>query len=216
MFYGSGGSRKMKIKIVGLLVCMLLITTLLPMTALAGDPKNPEVVDRIRDVKLFWFFAIPFQMNYKYADIVAAWLHEDSGNPEFLSVSLQMRDLGEKTESLEAIYVVDWAWNNHQFIVGLHINPNGIGSFDVGRSLDYNDDIEEWITCDGTVNVQQNTITWSVPKEFIGNPWKGATIQSILPVVTLRFTDASGLPLMDLFKDTSYNAKISKGYVLQY
>jgi hypothetical protein len=155
-------------------------------------------------------------MNYKYADIVATWLHEESGNPDYLSVSLQMRDLTEKTESLEAIYVVEWTWNNHLFLVCLHINPDGIGSFVVGRSLDFNDDIEEWITCDGTVDVQQNIITWSVPKEFIGNPWKGVTIQSILPVVTLRFTDASGLPLMDLFKDTSWNAKVSKGYVLQY
>ena len=88
------------------------------------------------------------------------------------------------------------------FSVCLHINPDGIGSFDVGRSLDYNDDIDEWITCDGTVDVEQNIITWSVPKEFIGNPPKGATIQSIYPLTTLRFTDDSGLPQMDLFKDT--------------
>lgn len=206
----------MRNKIIGIFVCMLLTTTILPMTALAGDPENPEVVDRIRDVKLFWFFAIPFQMEYKHADIVAAWLHEESTNPDYLSVSLQMRDLGEKTESLEASYTVNWAWNNHLFLVALRINPDGIVSFDVGRSLDYNDDIEQWITCNGTVDVQQNIITWSVPKEFIGNPPKGATIQSILPVTTLRFTAASGLPRMDLFKDTGWNAKVSKGYVIQY
>jgi len=206
----------MKTKIVGLLVCTLLITTILPMTALAGDPGNPEVVDRIRDVKLFWFFAIPFQMEYKHADIVAIWLHEESVHPDYLSVSLQVRDLGEKTESLEAIYVVDWAWNNHLFLVCLHINPDGIGSFDVGRSLDYKDDIEEWITCNGTVNVEQNIISWSVPKEFIDNPPQGATIQSIGSVITLRFTDDSGLPLMDLFKDTTSNAKTTKDYIIRY
>jgi len=203
-------------KLGGMLVCMLFLFSALSFVVEAGDSENPEVVDRIRDVKLFWFFAIPFQMEYKHADIVAAWLHEESVNPEYLSVSLQMRDLGEKTESLEASYTVDWAWNNHLFLVALRINPDGIVSFDVGRSLDYNDDIEEWITCDGTVNVQQNIITWSVPKEFIGNPPKGATIQSILPITTLRFTAASGLPRMDLFKDTGWNAKVSKGYVIQY
>ena len=206
----------MRKKIIGIILFMLLTTTLLPITALAGDPENPEFVDRIRDVKLFWFFPIPFQMEYKYADIVAAWLHEESANPDYLSVSLQIRDLEEKTESLEAIYSVDWAWNNHLILVGLHINPDGIGSFDAGRSLDYNDDIEEWITCDGVINVEQNSITWSVPKEFIGNPWKGATMQSIFPTTTLRFTDESGLPQMDLFKDTSWNAKTSKEYVIQY
>ena len=44
----------MKKKIVGIIIFMLLIMTILPMTALAGDPENPEVVDRIRDVKLFF------------------------------------------------------------------------------------------------------------------------------------------------------------------
>ena len=36
----------MRKKIVGLFVCMLLITTILPMTTLAGDPENPEVICR--------------------------------------------------------------------------------------------------------------------------------------------------------------------------
>ena len=210
------GKESMRKKIIGIIIFMLLTTTILPITALAGDPENPEFIDRIRDVKLFWFFNSPFQMNYKYADIVAAWLHEESTNPDYLSVSLQIRDLEEKTESLEAIYVVDWSWNNYLFCVLLHINPDVIHPFFVGRSLDYTDDIEEWTTCDGMADVEQNIITWSVPKEFIGNPPKGATIQGIYPVVTLRFTDASGLPLMDLFKDFSWNAKISKEYVIQY
>ena len=216
IFYSSGGSRKMKIKIVGIFVCMLLVAIILPLTALAGDPENPEVIDRIRDVKLFGVITIPLQMEYKYADIVAAWLHDEGTNPDYLSVSLQIRDLEEKTESLEAIYNVDWVWNNNRFIVNLHINPQGIGSFIVGRSLDYNDDIEEWITCDGTVDLEKNIITWSVPKEFMQNLRKGSTITSISLSTGLRFTDASGLPLMDLFKDLSWNAKSSKDYVIQY
>jgi hypothetical protein len=216
MIYGSGGSRKMKKKIVYIFVCMLLVTTILPLTALAGDPENPEVIDRIRDVKLFGVITIPFQMEYKYADVVAAWLHEDSATPDYLSVSLQIRDLQDKTESLEAIYNVDWIWNNNRFIVNLHINPQGIGSFIVGRSFDYNDDIEEWIACDGTVDLEKNIITWSVPKEFMQNIRKGSMITSIGPSTDLRFTDASGLPLMDLFKDLSWNAKSSKDYVIEY
>ena len=203
-------------KVIGIFICLLFLFYALSFVVGAGDPENPEVVDRIRDVKLFGVFTIPSQMEYKYADIVAAWLHEESATPDALFVSLQVRDLEEKTESLEAIYSVDWAWNNHLILVNLHINPDGIGSFDVGRSLDYNDDIEEWITCDGTVNVQQNIITWCVPKEFIGNPPKGATIKNIYPLTSLRFTDASGLPLIDLFKDFSWNAKTSKEYVIQY
>jgi hypothetical protein len=210
------GKEIMRKNIVGILIFMLLTTTILPLTVLAGDPENPEVIDRIRDVKLFGVITIPLQMHYKYADIVAAWLHEESANPDYLSVSLQIRDLEEKTGSLEAIYNVDWLWNNNRFIVNLHINPQGIGSFIVGRSLDYNDDIEKWIPCDGTVDLEKNIITWSIPKEFMQNLRKGSTITNINPSAGLRFTDASGLPLIDFFKDLSWNAKSSKDYVIQY
>jgi hypothetical protein len=203
-------------KVIGIFVCLLFLFSTLSFVVEAGDPENPEVVDRIRDVKLFWFFAIPFQMEYKHADIVAAWFHEESVTPDSLFVSLQVRDLVEKTESLEAIYDVEWTWKNYQCSVLLHIHPDGISSFWVGRSLDYNDDTEEWITCDGMLDVEQNIITWSVPKEFIGNPWKGTTIQNIFLGTVLRCTDESGLPQMDLFKDTGYNAKITKSYVIQY
>jgi len=36
------GEVEMKSKIVGIFVCMLLITTIIPITASAGDPENPE------------------------------------------------------------------------------------------------------------------------------------------------------------------------------
>ena len=203
-------------KLGGIFVITLFLFCALSVVVNAGDPENPEVIDKKRDVRLFWFFPFPFQMQYKYADIVAAWLHEDSLTPEYLFVSLQLRDLVEKTESLEAIYTVSWAWNMGSYIVLLHIHPDGISDFWVGRSLDWNDDIDEWIACDGVVDSEQNSITWSVPKEFIGNPPKGATISNILPVTTLRFTDESGLPQMDVLKDTGWNAKTTKKYVIQY
>lgn len=41
----------MKTKIVGLFVCMLLITTILPITALAGDEENPEITDTVGDAR---------------------------------------------------------------------------------------------------------------------------------------------------------------------
>jgi hypothetical protein len=40
------GKESMKKKIIGFLVCTLLITTILPMTTLAGDPGNPEIIRR--------------------------------------------------------------------------------------------------------------------------------------------------------------------------
>jgi hypothetical protein len=206
----------MRKKIIGIFVCMLLITTLLPIIALAGDPENPEFVDRIRDVKLFGLFIIPFQMKYKNVDVISVWFKEESINPENLYVSLKIQDLEEKTESLEAIYNVDWLRDLDRFCVNLHINPNGVGSFYVGRSLDYNDDIDDWIECEGIVDIDNNVITWFVPKEFMLNPPIGSTISSINSCCLLRFTDDSGLPLMDLFKDLPWNNKATKDYIIKY
>ena len=78
----------MKSKIVGIFVCMLLITTLIPIIASAGDPENPEVEDRVGDVIGY----VP-QQSSKKIDMVSAWVYEDSSNPDYLYISLKILDL---------------------------------------------------------------------------------------------------------------------------
>jgi hypothetical protein len=50
----------MKKKIVGILICMLLIATIFPITGtvFAGSEEDPELEDRIFDVKLFGLISI--------------------------------------------------------------------------------------------------------------------------------------------------------------
>jgi hypothetical protein len=205
----------MKKIMVSILVIMLLILTVLPLQVLAGDSDNPEFEDRILDVKLFGIFPFPLQNNLKYADIVSAWFHEDIGNPDYLYVTLKIRALQEKT-GLEAIYDVDWTFNNNYYITCVHANPTGFGGFVIGKSIDGYDDFESWDYCDGNFNVEDNTITWIVPKDKIGDPHPLNTLTDIFPSTHLRFTDNSGLPLWDLFKDLAWNAKTRKDYTIQY
>jgi len=200
----------------GIFVCMLLLLSAFPFTVKAGDAKNPDVVDRIMDVKLFGVIGFPFQANLKYADIVSSWFFENNTNPNFLYVSLKLRDLEDKTDGLEAIYDVDWSFNNNYYITCVHANPYGFGVFSVGRSTDGDDVFEEWEICDGMFDTDSNVITWEVSKDTIGNPQPFSKLINIFPSTHLRFTDNSGLPLMDLFKDLSWNAKTTKDYVIQY
>ena len=74
----------------GIFVCMLLLLSTFPFTVKAGDPENPEVVDRIMDVKLFGVIGFPFQANLKYADIVSAWFFENNTNPIFYMYHLNL------------------------------------------------------------------------------------------------------------------------------
>jgi len=87
---------EMKSKIVGIFVCMLLITTIVPITVLAGDPENPELKDGVGDVLGTW----P-QQSLKKIDMEAAWFYEDSSNQDYLYISLKIVDLDAtiKTET---------------------------------------------------------------------------------------------------------------------
>ena len=203
-------------KIVGIFVCMLLIATILPTFAFAGDSENPEVEDRILDVKLFGI--IPFfpQINFKYADIVSAWIYEEEYNPDFLYMSLKIRDLKDTTDKYDAIYVIGWTFNNIQYSAGVHIFPEGPTPLTAGSLDEEGNDYVDFVICDGSIDSVNDIITWIIPKNAIGNPTIGLKITNIIPHTHLRHTESSGLPLWDLFKDLPWNAKITKDYVIQY
>lgn len=211
------------------IACMMIVTALIPMVnALnvvttnrcinASDASNDEPVfeDRIRDVRLFGLWRVIPQFSLKYLDIQSAWFFEKASEPDYLYVSLQVRDLQDNTELLEAIYTVHWSFNYHHYVTVVHANPQGVGTFVVGRSTDDQDDIEEWNVCEGSFDVTDNLITWKVAKSLIDNPPPLSTLMNILPSTHARFTDDSGLPLIDLFKDLPWNAKTTNDYTIEY
>ena len=59
-------------------------------------------------------------------------------------------------------------------------------------------------------------ITWIIPKDAIGNPRNGQIIENIVPHTHLRYPESSGIPMWDLFKDLPWNAKVTKDYILEY
>jgi hypothetical protein len=158
MFYGSGGSRKMKIKIVGLFVCMLLITTILPMTAIAGDEEHPEITDNAGDA-------------FGYIDINSVWFFEKERTPEFLYVSEKIN--GPSKFVPQQTFAVCWTHKNIEYAcvlgMGFRLEPNW-KSFAV--AID-NNSHEEIIDINGTYNFATGIITWEIPKEIIGNPHAG-------------------------------------------
>ena len=206
----------MRKKIIPILISMLFIFTIFSMNALGGSEDNPEVEDRIGDVKLFGF--IPFfpQINFKYADIVSAWIYEEENNPDFLYMSLKIRDLKDTTDKYDAIYVIGWTFNNIQYSAGVHIFPDGPTPLTAGSLDEEGNDYVDFVICDGSIDSVNDIITWIIPKNAIGNPITGLKITNIVPHTHLRHTESSGLPLWDLFKDLPWNAKIIKDYIIKY
>jgi len=195
----------MKKKIVGLFVCMLLITTILPMTAMAGDEKNPEIKDKIGDM-------------FKHVDIVSVWFHEDDNNPDYLYVSFKVRDLIDRTQMFEAIYVVDWVFNGNTYAADAHVFPTGVSVFTSGKTIVNGHGIiryESYVICKSIFDVDTNIMTWIIPKTAIGNPHHGDLLTKLFASTALRFPLSTNLPHWDLFKDLSWNAWYRNDYTIQ-
>ena len=92
------GKEIMRKKIIGLFVCILLITTILPITAIAGDETDPEISDTTGDAR----------MN---VDIQKAWFFEDPATPEYLYITLQVAYL-ETSYRGTLLHDVYWTMNH--------------------------------------------------------------------------------------------------------
>jgi hypothetical protein len=150
------GKESMRKKIMGILICMLLTTTILPMTAFAGDPENPEITDRIGDA-------------FGYIDINSVWFFENEETPEFLFISMKINEPSRFVP--QQTFAVFWTYNNIEYSCGL-----GVGfSFNDWKRFDvviYNDNVEI-MEINGTYNLEAGIITCEVPKTLIGNPQTG-------------------------------------------
>jgi hypothetical protein len=205
----------MKGKRIAHLMCILMLVSLsLHMSSvLAGDEKHPEIEDRTRDVRLTGYFPLFPQFFVKHVDIVSAWFHEDSENPDYLYASLKLRGLNGNTETLEAIYLISWTYKENTYNAGLKIHPDGIANG--GYNIDINNG-ERYERCEGTLDEENNCIIWEVSKDIIGDPKPGDVLTNTFAYTDLRCTEESGLPRIDLFKDLTWNAKTTKDYTIQY
>jgi hypothetical protein len=153
------GKESMRKKILGIFVCMLLITTILPITAMAGDEQNPEITDITGDA-------------FGYIDIKSVWFFENKETPEFLYVSMKINE--PKHFVPQQTFAVFWTYNNIEYSVGLGVGFSFVKweSFDVVIYDDQHHDAEI-IPINGTYDIDTGIITCEIPKAIIGYPQTG-------------------------------------------
>lgn len=183
------------------IVALLMVPAFLPFVGLAGNPEDPEIKDKVFDVKFFGFLGGVPQFFVKHIDVLSAWFEEDTDKPDHLIVCLKTRNLVEQTEFFEALYKVNWIYNHDYYGVILKIHTDGIFiGYQVYKEL--GEDHYDIHMCDGTFDVKQNIITWVVSKEDIGDPGPGSLLTSTSAGALLRSWDAdTGKPGADIFKD---------------
>jgi hypothetical protein len=151
------GKENMRKKIIGILICTLLTTTMLPLTVLAGDPENPEITDPAGDA-------------FGYIDVDSVWFFEKEETPEFLYVSMKINEPSKFIP--QQTFGIFWTHNNIEYSCGL-----GLGfRFDEWKTFDvviYTENDVEIIHINGTYDLDAGIITCEIPKTLIGNPQTG-------------------------------------------
>jgi hypothetical protein len=149
----------MEKKIIGIVICLLLITTILPMSAMAGDETNPEISDKTGDA----LTRIDFQK---------AWFSEDSTTSEYLYVTIRVSLLQPKYPGT-LFNEVYWTMNNVNYLVsgGLGKYLDGVNELYVvaGAARIFG----VYTAIIGSMDIKNSTITCKIPKSLIGNPHVG-------------------------------------------
>jgi hypothetical protein len=165
----------MRNKIIGIILFMLLTTTLLPITALAGDPDHPEITDTIGDAR-------------PYLDIKKAWFYEDPSTPEMLYTTIELTK--PSIIPLKQHLVVSWEMNGEFYASMLAIG------YSLAKWLDYNSFIGRGAFGDpkptisviqGSIDTTKGTVTCIIPKSTIGNPTPGDVLTKTQSVCFQRF-----------------------------
>jgi len=178
--------------------------------------ETPQVEDRVRDVKILGLLPIFPQWYLRHVDIVSTTFYEESDTPALLYLSLELRDLQTATAHFEAVYSIGWSFDDTYYRTGILVRPDGPLDFTVARSIDGDDDVEQREFCEGTFDVENNVLTWEIPKTAVGDPSQGSRLYNIHPNALLRPTGRSLLPPVDLFKDLVNNAKTTGDYTIKY
>jgi hypothetical protein len=179
----------------------------------AGDEENPEIEDGKRD--LGGIFGLVLPRFFKHIDIISGWFYEESSEPNTLYIAMKVREL--QLKKLRTIYSIHWEYKGKEYAVGIHTHSNGDFSIAFTGCMEMGN--ETMYEIDASYDFEKNIITWSVPKEYIGNPEPGEVLELPYSWNGIRFIDEKWLDLYikifnesELAKDWAYGGN----YVIQY
>ena len=195
----------MKKKLIGVFVCLLMITTILPITAMAGDENDPEITDNLNDqfgalithlyrVRTIIARVLLQMDSFDFIDIDSAWFYENESEPDVLYATLKIKDLN--TNPQRAIYSIHFTSNGVKYAVGSHLcnNEQNASCFvGVDKRINLN-----WKDAEATYDFVNNLITFKMNKTDIGDPQTSDPITKTFAWTALRFNFE---PLSLLFSD---------------
>ena len=207
----------MKKKIIGILVCMLFITTILPITGsvIAGDENDPEIVDD------------PETDVVDYLDIISAWFYEKAEMPDYLFVGLKVKEISALHPKQHL--TVHWEYNGIECAAMMAI---GYGEpwFDFAAGYGHGFWFQEhYKRIEGEYNRETGVITMKIPKNVIKNPKQGDVLTNTYALTFERFgfigklgfyrpviTKLLSALLQKSLEDIAPNMGYGRDYIIQY
>jgi hypothetical protein len=197
------------------LICSLLLGSVFMQGVHAGDQNDPEIEDLEDDVLLFGQMPAPFINRFvNHVDISSGWFFEDAEDPDTLFITLKVT--GYKPCKLLVVYGVFWNFNGSSYAAFAMIARGE--DFHVGIQIDETNFIE--VADMYSINSDNNTITFAVPKDLIGDPLSGDVVENPFGIAAIRFVSDELANLMTRFvmsnilvADLTFNGL---DYIIQY
>ena len=197
-------------KTLSIMICIGLMATVAPFGALAEYDED-EITDEENDVIVIFF---PLLMNrfLAHIDIVSGSFYENPDELDTLYITLKVRDFSFK--HLVAIYAVHWDFNGTHYACGIHTFMKGETTPGVLLIGEQN---FEYI--DFSINQNDDSITWTIPKNIMGDPQPGEKLVQTYGWTGLRFVNQEYNDLLFKYFNTGEIAKdpaLGEDYTIQY
>ena len=192
-----------------ILAVVWFVMIMIPVSATAIGYSDPLITDEIEDVHGSLAFLFP-QSAWSFLDIKSAWLSEKSTEPDYLYASIEFVDLTLK--KWHTIYSFCWEYDGKICVANAHLGLNGAAS---DFYVTYGEHTEK--VPDGILDMQNDTVTFIVPKILVGDPKPGDILTKPYILTGMRPFQKDHLVLMLLLAEIGKDyAGIGSDYTIQY
>jgi hypothetical protein len=202
---------------------MLLNLSAISFIVSAGDEDDPEIVDDENDLfgpliekpslfqRLKNIGTLADIDNFDFLDIVSGWFYEKENEPDYLFTAIKLKNLELKEQ--RAIYAMHWEYDGEQYGTGVHTHSNG----DYQQFVTVNSEADI-TSIDGTFDLENDIVTFKIPKFLIGNPKTGDILTKTDAWTALRLKVGNPATVLisgqgELIKDW---AGYGRDYTIQY
>ena len=199
-----------------LIVSFFISFLLLSLTFSVVSADDPNIVDEEDNL-------------FDYIDAVAGWFYENEDEPDYLFVSMQLVDL---TDHIGTVYAIHWEYEGLHYDVGLHngifiprVNEKNWGCHYYERNplLFWRErHVSTWdeTTNSGVFDVDDDTITWKIHKDCIGDPQPGEALTDSYIFTAHRISKVGLIPVFFIpfsfeLSDSTPSSE-SQDYVIKY